>query len=143
MACEFCEGTGGPVLWQNDVCRVVTVDEPGFPGFLRVILNRHVREMTDLAAAERNRFMAVVFAVEAHVRKAVEPDKMNLASLGNMTPHLHWHVIPRHADDSHFPGPVWSQAQRAAVVPAERRARAQRMAETLAAALAPLDDRAP
>ena len=140
MACEFCEGTGGVVLWQNDVCRVVTVDEPGYPGFLRVILNRHVREMTDLAGAERDRFMAVVFAVEAHVRKSLEPDKMNLASLGNMTPHLHWHVIPRHADDSHFPGPVWSEAKRAAVVPPQRRERAARMARALPAALAGLSD---
>jgi diadenosine tetraphosphate (Ap4A) HIT family hydrolase len=138
MACEFCEGTGGGVLWQNDVCRVVTADEPGYPGFLRVILNRHVREMTDLAGAERDRFMAVVFAVETHVRKSLEPDKMNLASLGNMTPHLHWHVIPRHADDAHFPGPIWSRALREGVVPPLRRERAQRMTQTLPAALAAL-----
>ena len=139
MACEFCDATGGLVLWQNDVCRVVTVDEPGFPGFLRVILNRHVRELTDLGPAERDRFMAVVFGVEAHMRKTLEPHKMNLASLGNMTPHLHWHVIARHADDSHFPGPIWTAPQRVAVVPAERRERAQRMAQTLAAALAAHD----
>ena len=37
-------------------------------------------------------------------RDACEPDKMNLASLGNMTPHVHWHVIPRFRDDRHFPG---------------------------------------
>jgi diadenosine tetraphosphate (Ap4A) HIT family hydrolase len=98
-----------------------------------------VRELTDLGAPERDRFMAVVFSVEAHVRKTLEPDKMNLASLGNMTPHLHWHVIPRHADDSHFPGPIWAAPQRAAPVSAERRDRAQRMAQSLAAALAAHD----
>jgi diadenosine tetraphosphate (Ap4A) HIT family hydrolase len=37
---------------------------------------------------------------------------MNLASLGNMTPHLHWHVIPRWRDDRHFPGPIWGSPQR-------------------------------
>jgi diadenosine tetraphosphate (Ap4A) HIT family hydrolase len=31
-----------------------------------------------------------------------------------MTPHLHWHVIPRFADDAHFPSPVWAGAQRTA-----------------------------
>ena len=29
-------------------------------------------------------------------------------------PHLHWHVIARHTWDSHFPAPVWAQAQREA-----------------------------
>jgi diadenosine tetraphosphate (Ap4A) HIT family hydrolase len=37
---------------------------------------------------------------------------MNLASLGNLTPHVHWHLIPRFADDAHFPGPIWSERKR-------------------------------
>jgi diadenosine tetraphosphate (Ap4A) HIT family hydrolase len=115
---------------------VVAVQEPGLPGFLRVILNRHVREMTDLAPQERDRLMAVVFAVEAHVRQAMEPDKMNLASLGNLTPHVHWHVIPRWRDDRHFPGPVWAAPRHGDPVPAARETAARRMAETLPAALA-------
>ena len=62
VACELCEADGGKLLWQHGLCRVVSVDEPGLPGFLRVILNRHVREMTDLAERDRAAFMAVVFA---------------------------------------------------------------------------------
>jgi diadenosine tetraphosphate (Ap4A) HIT family hydrolase len=115
---------------------VVSVDEPGLPGFLRVILNRHEREMTDLAERDRAAFMAVVFAVEAHARRCLEPDKMNLASLGNMTPHLHWHVIPRWRDDRHFPGSVWAPARHDEPVPAARAAAAARMIGTLAEALA-------
>jgi diadenosine tetraphosphate (Ap4A) HIT family hydrolase len=103
-----------------------------------VVLNRHVREMTDLPAPERDRLMAVVFAVEAHVRQSLEPDKMNLASLGNLTPHVHWHVIPRWRDDRHFPGPVWAAARHGAPVPAARAAAAARMAADLPAALAAL-----
>jgi diadenosine tetraphosphate (Ap4A) HIT family hydrolase len=116
------------------------VDEPGLPGFLRVVLNRHEREMTDLPAHEQGRLMAVVFAVESHVRKSLEPDKMNLASLGNMTPHLHWHVIPRWRDDRHFPGPVWAAPRHEAPVPAARAEAAIRMNATLPAALAALSD---
>jgi diadenosine tetraphosphate (Ap4A) HIT family hydrolase len=56
--------------------------------------------------------MRVVFATEAAVRQGLKPDKINLASLGNLTPHLHWHVIPRFIDDRHFPQPIWSTAQR-------------------------------
>lgn len=111
-ACEFCASPGGAVLWQNDSCRVVRVDEPDYPGFVRVILNRHAREMGDLQEAERAALMSVVFAVEAAVRETMGPDKMNLASLGNMTPHVHWHVVPRFRDDRHFPNPIWALPQR-------------------------------
>ena len=110
--CEFCTSPGGPVLWQNDLCRVVRVDEPDYPGFVRVILKRHAREMADLSREEREALMAVVFAVEVAVRETMQPDKMNLASLGNMTPHVHWHVVPRFKDDRHFPNPIWAAPQR-------------------------------
>jgi diadenosine tetraphosphate (Ap4A) HIT family hydrolase len=86
---------------------VVRTDEPDYPGFLRVILNAHVKEMTDLPAADQQALMRGVFAAEAALRVVMAPDKINLASLGNVVPHLHWHVIPRFTDDPHFPNPVW------------------------------------
>ena len=109
--CVFCDGEGGQQLWRDARCRVVLTDEP-FPGFCRVIWNSHVREMTDLAAPNRAHLMHVVYAVESALRARLTPAKMNLASLGNQTPHLHWHLIPRFADDSHFPNPVWGPPQR-------------------------------
>ena len=107
MACELCDALGGELLWQDEVCRVVRVNDPDYPGFCRVIWKRHVQEMTDLTADERRHLMAVTFAVERALRQVLSPDKINLASLGNVTPHLHWHVIPRYTDDRHFPNPIW------------------------------------
>ena len=110
--CDLCADAGGQLLWRDTACRVVLVDERGYPGFCRVIWNAHVAEMTDLAESEREHLMRVVFAVESGLRELLNPRKINLASLGNMTPHLHWHVIPRFANDPHFPQPVWGQQQR-------------------------------
>src|SRR5665647_606829 len=112
MGCELCVDAGGELLWQDARCRVVAVDERGYPGFCRVIWNLHVAEMTDLAERDREHLMQVVFAVESGLRELLKPHKINLASLGNMTPHLHWHVIPRFENDPHFPQPVWGQRQR-------------------------------
>ena len=66
--------------------------------------------MTDLDPNDRRHAMNVVFAVETALRALAAPDKINLAALGNMVPHLHWHVIPRWRDDSHFPAPIWAAA---------------------------------
>lgn len=112
MTCELCATEGGIVLWKDQRCRVVQTAEPGYPGFCRVIWNAHVREMTDLDDADRSHCMNVVFAVERALRKTLDPVKINLATLGNMVAHVHWHVIPRFADDPHFPQPVWGSRQR-------------------------------
>ena len=112
MSCELCDGDGGQVLWRDALCRAVRPAVEGYPGLVRVIVNRHVKEMTDLA--ERDRLMHVVFACEAALRKLYQPDKINLASLGNVVPHVHWHVIARFVDDAHFPDPIWAPARRAA-----------------------------
>ncbi|MBT9611965.1 MAG: HIT family protein [Burkholderiales bacterium] len=113
MPCELCDTPGGDILWQDKLCRVVSVEMPDYPGFCRVILNRHVAEMSDLPEAEQHRLMHVVFALETALRRLMHPDKVNLASLGNVVPHVHWHVIPRFADDAHFPQPIWAVPLRA------------------------------
>ena len=112
MTCELCAGLTENILWQSEMCRVVRVNDPFQPGFCRVIWRAHVKEMTDLDAALRGELMRVVFAVEAAVRQCFVPDKVNLASFGNVVPHLHWHVIPRWQDDRHFPEPIWGKVQR-------------------------------
>ncbi|MES2160352.1 MAG: HIT family protein [Pseudomonadota bacterium] len=128
MACDLCALLAAPaagvVVWSDRQLSVVAVDEAEYPGFTRVVWNAHVKEMTDLSPAERSRVMDVVWAVESAQRAVMAPEKINLASFGNMTPHVHWHVIPRYVDDAHFPNPTWAAAQRASVpeVLAARRA---------------------
>lgn len=115
--CELCVNEGGAVLWRDGFCRIVRVaseDFADYPGFLRVILERHVSEMTTLPKAERHRLMDIVYACEQLLRDLFQPEKVNLASLGNVVPHLHWHVIARHRDDRHFPDSVWSAPRRTA-----------------------------
>ncbi|MEW6353945.1 MAG: HIT family protein [Pseudomonadota bacterium] len=112
-SCPLCAAQAENILWRDAQCRVILIADADYPGFCRVVWNAHVKEMTDLSEPERAHFMRVVFAVEAVLRAAQHPDKINLASLGNQTPHLHWHVIPRYADDAHFPNAVWSAALRA------------------------------
>jgi diadenosine tetraphosphate (Ap4A) HIT family hydrolase len=88
MDCVFCREDGGDVLWQD------------------------VAEFSDLAESDRDRVMRAVYAVERAMRRILQPVKVNLASLGNQVPHVHWHVIPRFSNDAHFPLPIWAPRQR-------------------------------
>jgi diadenosine tetraphosphate (Ap4A) HIT family hydrolase len=113
-ACPLCDADGGIVVHRAPRWRVVRADEPDFPAFYRVVWQAHRAEFTDLDAAERAEVMSAVATVESALRRELRPDKINLASLGNVVPHLHWHVIARFAWDSRFPQPVWAPAQRSA-----------------------------
>ncbi|MET3107679.1 diadenosine tetraphosphate (Ap4A) HIT family hydrolase [Oxalobacteraceae bacterium GrIS 2.11] len=111
MKCELCEQMGDVIVQHQD-WRVVEVNDSHYPGFCRVIWNAHVKEMTELNATQRNQMMDVVWQVEAVIREVMQPHKVNLASLGNVVPHVHWHVIPRYTDDMHFPNPIWGKVER-------------------------------
>jgi diadenosine tetraphosphate (Ap4A) HIT family hydrolase len=114
MECPLCVTNRDEAIWQDGRCRVITGGDPGYPGYFRVVWGEHIAEMSDLDARARRHLMDVVLAVESSLRALMNPDKINLASLGNKVPHLHWHVIARFADDPHFPEAVWSCEQRRA-----------------------------
>jgi diadenosine tetraphosphate (Ap4A) HIT family hydrolase len=110
--CPFCDTDGGRIVYRGAKLRVVHAREDSFPAFYRVIWNAHEREFTDLPRDDRMRCMDAVAIVERAMREHLQPDKMNIASLGNRVPHLHWHVIGRFLWDTNFPQAVWAGAER-------------------------------
>ena len=115
MDCPICAAQNEEILLQTPNLRVIAVhNEANAPAFCRVIWQHHVAEMTDLQPAERAELMDVVYKVEEAMRQVLQPEKINLASFGNVVPHLHWHVIARFQDDACFPAPIWAAAMREA-----------------------------
>lgn len=115
MTCPLCTPENEDILLQTANLRVIAVhNEANAPAFCRVIWNEHVAEMTDLVPSQRGELMDAVYRVESAMRQVFLPAKINLASLGNVVPHLHWHVIARFENDANFPAPVWAAAQREA-----------------------------
>ena len=110
--CPLCATDGGALVWRGDKLRVIRAVEAGFPAFYRVVWNDHAAEFSELSATDRIVCMDAVALVERVLREQLAPTKINLAALGNMVAHLHWHVIARYDWDSHFPASVWAAAQR-------------------------------
>jgi diadenosine tetraphosphate (Ap4A) HIT family hydrolase len=111
-ACPLCTEPGGLLIAQTALWRVVRVEDAAFPAFYRLIWQPHVVELSDLDPAHRLECMERVNRIELALRHALAPTKINLASFGNVVPHLHWHVIARFDWDSHYPNPIWGAAQR-------------------------------
>ena len=115
--CPICTAQNEDILYQTAHLRVIAVhDESQAPAFCRVIWQQHVAEMTDLAPVERSELMQMVCKLEAAMRQVFQPAKINLASLGNVVPHLHWHVIARFENDAQFPAPIWAPSKREAAL---------------------------
>jgi diadenosine tetraphosphate (Ap4A) HIT family hydrolase len=142
--CTLCKADlkpeEGQLIWQGDDCRIILVNDPDLPGFCRVIWNRHIAEMTDLTYGEREHLMTLVFAVEEAIRQVMHPDKMNIAALGNMVPHIHWHLIPRYKDDAFYPGSAWSKRvqETPAAILSERRKKSADLEKAIKAEIASL-----
>ena len=66
----LCRDAEAPALWRDERCRVVSASDADYPGFLRVIWQAHVREMTDLEAGEQQHLLRVVLTVERVLRAA-------------------------------------------------------------------------
>jgi diadenosine tetraphosphate (Ap4A) HIT family hydrolase len=90
---------------------VIEAQDVDYPGFLRLIWNQHLREFSDLNREDRILCVDILVLLEEFILKTFKADKINIASLGNLVPHLHWHIIPRFSDDKHFPAPIWSEAK--------------------------------
>lgn len=111
--CILCSTTGGELIAQTPQFRVIrATDQPLFPLTYRLIWQAHVQEFSDLNKDQRYLCCDAMAWLEAAMRRFLKPDKMNLATLGNVVPHLHWHVIARYEWDSTFPAPVWGAVAR-------------------------------
>lgn len=73
------------------------------------MLKEHVKEPHHLFPPIRAAVMEEVFLVARALESLFTPDKINLESLGNMVPHLHWHVVPRFRTDALWPRPIWTE----------------------------------
>ena len=114
--CPLCAPpVDADVIASSATLGVVWANEPLYPCFVRVIWLSHAAEMSDLSDAEQAQLMQAVMAIERAMRAVLAPDKINLASFGNLVPHVHWHIIPRWTDDAHWPQPTWAAVQREGV----------------------------
>ncbi len=71
---------------------------------------RHVARLDQLSSGEWAALAADLYAAQRAIVRVVQPDHVNVESLGNVVPHLHWHIIPRVAGDPRWGAPVWQDA---------------------------------
>jgi diadenosine tetraphosphate (Ap4A) HIT family hydrolase len=80
-----------------------------FPGYTLLFTKQHVTELFHLDRNVRSGLMEEVSAVAGALFSVFKPEKINYELLGNMVPHIHWHLVPRYSDEPLWPRPIWSE----------------------------------
>lgn len=90
-------------------CYVLLNRDQFFPGYSFVFTKEHVTELFHLDLTTRQAVVEEVSRVAEVLNKTFEPTKMNYELLGNMVPHMHWHLVPRFDSDPLWPKPIWAE----------------------------------
>jgi diadenosine tetraphosphate (Ap4A) HIT family hydrolase len=135
--CVMCGryGRSGGELHVADLelSRVFLHEDQFFPGYVLLVLRRHVTELFELSPAERATLMEEVSRVAQALARVFRPVKINYELLGNLVPHIHWHLVPRLATDPGLRGPIWTvEHQPAPLGPDAARARIEAIRQALA-----------
>lgn len=95
------------VVGELELSRVLLMNDLRFPWLVLVPRMAGLRELVELARDQQHLLLDEVNRI-AHVLHAIaHPDKMNIATLGNVVAQFHVHVIARHVGDAAWPKPVW------------------------------------
>ncbi|HJQ84792.1 MAG TPA: HIT family protein [Candidatus Binatia bacterium] len=143
MACSACArvasiaaGTNPDFIATLAESHVTLADEQAYPGYCILLLKDHHEHLAELPRERQSRLWDDVAQVAGALQRELAPVRINYACLGNFVTHVHWHVIPRYADDPEAQHPIWVRplAERRMTLPeAERRRLVARLRAALGA----------
>jgi len=98
------------ILGEFRLCTLLLLNDANYPWFILVPNRDNISEMHQLSTADQQQFMAESTVLSHGLEHVFQPDKLNIAALGNIVPQLHIHHIARFSTDISWPAPVWGAA---------------------------------
>ena len=98
------------MLYSNPLI-TVELHESEIP-WLKIFTQTPHKEFSECSRDEKEMIWECLDIIEKAMLAYFKPDKINIASFGNMLPRVHWHIMARFREDSYFPEPMWGIQQR-------------------------------
>ncbi|MGQ0812672.1 MAG: HIT family protein [Nitrospiraceae bacterium] len=108
--CQACNGDWPPSTHRIADCGLTIAflhEDQYFPGWTVLVFKQHATELFHLPPDQRSRLLEEVTAMAEVLTLEYQAVKINYELLGNVLPHIHWHIIPRMADEPSRKEPVW------------------------------------
>ena len=90
-----------------ELCQLRLINNSDFPWLILVPMQNNLVEITDLADSDYNQLNKEIKNTAKNFKDITKADKLNIATIGNVVPQLHIHIIARYKTDKLFPKPVW------------------------------------
>jgi len=91
-----------------DLCLVLLMKDRNYPWLVLVPQRVGLKDLHDLHEADHGPLMAEIARAARALETVYQPDKINVAALGNVVSQLHVHVIARFHSDAAWPSPIWN-----------------------------------
>lgn len=98
------------IIFQSKTIRI-EVQESQIP-WLKIFTQYPYKEMSEVPKDIRLEIYEILHTIELEMISYYQPEKINIASFGNYLPHVHWHIMARFKNDTHFPEPMWADSKR-------------------------------
>lgn len=98
------------MIYSNSLI-YIEIHESEIP-WLKIFTKIQRKEFSECSREEKETLWECLDIIEKEMLAYFKPDKINMASFGNMLPHVHWHIMARYKNDSYFPEPMWGAKQR-------------------------------
>jgi len=96
-------------LGQTGLCTLLLMNDKNYPWYILVPQVENISEIHHLSEAQRQQLFDESMLLSHALEQAYQPDKLNIAALGNIVPQLHIHHIVRYKNDAAWPAPVWGK----------------------------------
>ncbi|MFA6189262.1 MAG: HIT family protein [Sulfuricurvum sp.] len=98
------------MIYSNSLI-YIEIHESEIP-WLKIFTHEPRKEFSECSRDERMMIFDLLDLIEKEMIAYFKPEKINIASFGNMLPRVHWHIMGRFINDSYFPEPMWGVKQR-------------------------------
>lgn len=95
------------IIGEFSLCSLLLLNDANYPWFILVPNRENISEIHQLSETDQQQLMAESMFFSQCLEHVFQPDKLNIAALGNVVPQLHIHHIARFTTDACWPAPVW------------------------------------
>jgi len=99
------------LLGNFELCSLLLLDDSNYPWFILVPMRQQITEIHQLTENDQQQLLKESMKFSRCLEVVFQPDKLNIAALGNVVPQLHIHHIARYKNDPCWPAPVWGAVE--------------------------------
>lgn len=108
------------IIAELPLCTLLLSNDSNYPWTILVPRRNDISEIYQLSDVDQRQLLTESSTLSRCLQSTLNPDKLNIAALGNVVPQLHIHHIARYKHDKAWPAPIWGHSEPTPYTPLHR-----------------------